>query len=174
MKRQADGRWRSPGQPMIVSQPVLRARWVEAETLRLKQMGVSFEAIAEQITRIGLGQAAPLIALPEGVTFPPGYRITKQGCHKALRKALAREPSLEVEELRKLDNARCEEMYMSLQPAIRTGNARSIESARKLLDHAARINGNKAPQKHELTGKDGQPLTLLQVLKVIEGIPDED
>jgi hypothetical protein len=65
-------------------------------------------------------------------------------------------------------------MYMSLQPAIRTGNARSIESARKLLDHAARINGNKAPQKHELTGKDGQPLTLLQVLKVIEGIPDED
>ena len=102
MKRQADGRWRSPGQPMIVSQPVLRARWVEAETLRLKQMGVSFEAIAEQITRVGRGQAAPLIALPEGVTFPPGYRMTKQGCHKALRKALAREPSLEVEELRKL------------------------------------------------------------------------
>src|SRR5947209_1045082 len=127
MKRQADGRWRRPGQAMVVSEAVIRARWVEAETLRLKQMGLSFEAIAEQITRVGLGQAAPLIALPEGLTFRAGYRITKQGCHRAFRKALAREPSLEVEELRKVDNARCEEMYMSLQPGIRKGAAHSVE-----------------------------------------------
>jgi hypothetical protein len=71
---------------MVVSEAVLRARWIEAETLRLKQMGLSFEAIAEQITRVGCGQAQPLVALPEGVTFPAGYRITKQGCHKHFAK----------------------------------------------------------------------------------------
>ena len=174
MKRQADGRWRRPGQPMIVSEAVLRARWVEVETLRLKQMGLSFEAIAEQITRVGLGQAAPLIPLPEGVTFPAGYRITKQGCHKAFRKALAREPSLEVEEFRKLDIARSEEMFLNLQPGIRKGNLRAVEVGIKLLDHAAKINGYAAPQRHELTGKDGKPLTLVQLLEAVGPITDED
>lgn len=174
MKRQADGRWRRPGQPMVVPEAVLRARWVEAETLRLKQMGLSFEAIAEQITRVGLGQAAPLIPLPEGVTFPAGYRITKQACHKAFRKALVREPSLQIEEFRKLDTARTDDLFMNLQPSIRKGNARAIEVGIKVLDHSARINGYAAPQRHELTGKDGKPLTLVQLLQAVGPIGDKD
>jgi hypothetical protein len=173
MKRQPDGRWRSPQQPMKASQAVLRARWVEAETMRLKQMGLSFDAIAEQITRVGLGQATPMIAVPEGVTFPAGYRITRQACHKAFRKALAREPALEVEEMRKLDNVRSEELYMGLQPGIRKGNTRSVEVGIKVLDHTARINGYAAPQRHELTGKDGKPLTLVQLLEAVGPIEDE-
>jgi hypothetical protein len=174
MKRQPDGRWRSPRQPMQPSQTVLRARWVEAETLRLKQMGLSFDTIADQITRVGLGQGTPMVALPEGVTFPPGYRITKQACHKAFRKTLARQPALEIEEMRKLDNARSEEMFMNLQPGMRKGNPRSVEVGIKLLDHSARINGYAAPQRHELTGKDGKPLTLVQLLEAVGPIPDED
>ena len=57
--------------------------------------------------------------IPIDITFPPDYTISRQGCHKAFRKAIAREPSLELEEFRKLDNARCEEMFMNLQPGIR-------------------------------------------------------
>jgi len=159
---------------MVVSEAVLRARWVEAETLRLKQMGLSFEAIAEQISRVGLGQAAPLIPLSEGVTFPAGYGITKQACHKAFRKALVREPSIEIEEFRKLDVARSEEMFLNLQPGIRKGNLRAVEVGIKLLDHAAKINGYAAPQRHELTGKDGKPLTLVQLLETVGPITDED
>jgi hypothetical protein len=174
MKRQADGRWRSAGQPTVVSEAVLRARWIEAETLRLKQMGLSFDAIADQITRVGRGQAAALVEIPDGVTFPAGYRITKQGCHKAFRKALAREPALELEHMRRLDTARSEEMYMSLQPGIRKGNARSVEVGIKLLDHSAKINGYAAPQRHELTGKDGQPLTLVQLLEAVGPIGNDD
>jgi hypothetical protein len=173
MKRQPDGRWRGPRQPLAASQAVLRARWVEAETIRLKQMGLPFDAIAEQITRVGLGQASPMVVIPEGVAFPAGYRITKQACHKAFRKALAREPALEVEEMRKLDNARAEEMFMSLQPGIRKGNTRSVEVGIKVLDHTARINGYAAPQRHELTGKDGKPLTLVQLLEAVGPIQDE-
>jgi hypothetical protein len=175
MKRQPDGTWRNTRQGITVSDAVRRARWVEAETLSLKRMGLySFETIAEQITRVGRGQAQALVEISAGLTFPPDYTISRQACHKAFKKAIAREPSLELEEFRKLDTERAEEMFMNLQPAIRKGNPRAIEIGVKLLDHTAKIQGYASPQRHELTGKDGQPLTLLQVLKVIGPIPDEN
>ncbi len=88
----------------MVSEAVLRARWIEAESIHLKRMGLSFDAISEQITRVGCGQAHPIVAVPEGVKFGPDYTISRQACHKAFRKAIAREPSLAVDELRKLDS----------------------------------------------------------------------
>jgi hypothetical protein len=174
MKRQPDGTWRNTRQGITVSDAVRRARWVEAETLSLKRMGLSFDAIAEQIGRVGRGRAQALVEIPAGLTLPPDYTISRQACHKAFKKAIAREPSLELEEFRKLDTERAEEMFMNLQPAIRKGNPRAIEIGVKLLDHTAKIQGYASPQRHELTGKDGQPLTLLQALKVIGPIPDED
>jgi hypothetical protein len=159
---------------MIMSEAAQRARWVEAEVVHLKRMGLSFEAIAEQITRAGRGQAQPITPLPDGLSFPPDYQISRQACHKACRKAIAREPALEVGELRKIDHARSEDMFMNLQPAIRKGNARAIETGIKVLDHQAKINGYAAPQRHELTGKDGKPLTLVQLLEAIRSISDED
>ena len=92
---------------IIVSEAVRRARWVEAETIRLKRMGVfSFEEIAEHITSVGRGQAQPMVATSD-ISFPADYQISRQACHGAFNKALAREPALEVEELRKLDSQRC-------------------------------------------------------------------
>ena len=70
--------------------------------------------------------------------------------------------------------ARSEEMFLNLQPGIRKGNARAIEVGIKVLDHTAKINGYAAPQRHELTGKDGKPLTLVQLLDAIGDIPDEE
>jgi len=152
----------------------LRARWVEAETIQLKRIGLTFDAIADQITRIGRSQAQPIVAIPGGVNFPADFQISRQACHKAFRKAIAREPSLAAEEFRKLDSGRCEEMFMNLQPGIRKGNPRSIEAGIKVLRHAAQINGYAAPQRHELTGKDGTPLTLVQLLEAVGPISDED
>ena len=174
MKRQPNGTWRNARRPLRVSESVQRARWVEAETVHLKQMGLSFEAIAEQITRVGRGQAQAIVTVPTGVTFPSAYTISKQACHKAFRKAIAREPALAVEELRKLDNARSEDLFLNLQPAIRKGSPRAVEIGLKVLDHAARIHGYAAAQKHELTGKDGQPLTLVQLLEAVGPLPDDD
>ena len=91
---------------VVVSEAILRARWIETVTIHLKKMGLSFDAIAEQITRFGRGQAQPIVAIPEGVKFGPDYTISRQACHKAFKKAIAREPSLAVEEFRKLDNSR--------------------------------------------------------------------
>jgi hypothetical protein len=159
---------------VVVSEAVLRARWVEAETVRLKHMGLSFDAIAEQVSRVGRGQAQPIVDVPKGVTFPSDYTISKQACHKAFTRALAREPALAAEESRKLDTARCEEMFFNLQPGIRKGNPRSVEAGVKVLRHAAQINGYNAPQRHELTGKDGKPLTVVQLLEAIGDLDDEE
>jgi hypothetical protein len=174
MKRQPDGRWRNARKAVVVSEAVLRARWIEAETIHLKRIGLSFDAIAEQIARIGKRQAQAIVAIPDSVTFPPDFQISRQACHKAFRKALAREPSLAAEEFRKLDSARCEEMFLNLQPGIRKGSARSIEAGVKVLRHSAQINGYAKPQRHELTGKDGSPLTLVQLLEAVGPISDED
>jgi hypothetical protein len=148
MKRQPDGKWRGPRQPMMLSQGASRARWVEQETLRLKQMGMPYEEIAKHITRVGRLQAPPLISLPDGVKFPPHYKISTQGCHKAFQKIMAREPSLAVDEFRKLDNARTEEMFLNLEPLVRERNVRAIEARLKLLNHSVQVNGYAAPQKH--------------------------
>lgn len=158
---------------MVLSEAILRARWVETETLHLKRIGLSFDAIAEQITRVGRRQAQAIVAIPDGVTFPPDFQISRQACHKAFKKTIAREPSLAAEEFRKLDTARCEEMLLNLQPGIRKGNPRSVEVGVKVLRHNAQINGYGAPQRHELTGKDGKPLTLVQLLEAIGPISDE-
>src|SRR6266851_5177338 len=128
MKRQPDGTWRNTRQAITVSDAVRRARWVEAETLSLKRMGLySFETIAEQISRVGRHQAQALVEIPAGRSFPPDYAISRQACHKAFKKAIAREPSLELEEFRKLDTERAEATLMNLQPAIRKGNPHAIE-----------------------------------------------
>jgi len=174
MKRNSDGTWRNARKPATASDAVQRARWVEAETLRLKQVGFSFDTIAEQITNVGRGLAASLVPIPNGVSFPPEYCITKQACHKALKRALAREPAAAVDQLRKLDNLRTEEMLIGLQPGIRKGNPRSVEVGVKVLSHMAKINGYAAPQLHELTGKDGAPLTLVQLLEAVGPISEDD
>ena len=174
MKRHPNGTWRGRRQPAVMPEAVLRARWVEAETIHLKRMGLSFDAIAEQIARAGRRQAQAIVTIPEGVTFPPDFQISRQACHKAFKKAVAREPSLAVDEFRKLDTDRCEEMFLNLQPGIRKGNPRSVEAGVKVLRHTAQINGYAAPQRHELTGKDGKPLTLVQLLEAIGPISEEE
>lgn len=161
-------------QAVMVSEAVLRARWIEAETIHLKSIGLTFDGIADQITRIGRGLAQSIVAIADGVTFPANFQITRQACHKAFKKAIGRQPALAAEEYRKLDSARCEEMFLNLQPSIRKGNPRAIEAGVKVLRHSAQINGYAAPQRHELTGKDGAPLTLVQLLEAVGPIADDD
>jgi hypothetical protein len=158
MKRQPDGRWRSRRQPVVISAAVLRARWIAVETLHLKVMGLSFQAIAEHLTRVGRGQAQPITNMSEGVTFPPDYKISRQACFKAVEKALDRERALGVEQLRKIDNARSEELFANLQPDIRKGKVPAIEAAVKVLDHSAKINNLAAtPRSHELINEKSGP-----------------
>jgi hypothetical protein len=122
----------------------------------------------------GPTQAQAIVKIPDGVTFAPDFKISRQACHQAFTKGIAREPSLAAEEFRKLDTDRCEEMFLNLQPGICKGNPRAIEAGVKLLRHSAQINGYSAAQRHELTGKGGKPLTLVQLLEAVGPISNED
>jgi hypothetical protein len=134
MRRQPDGTFRGAQQSVVVSPTVLRARWIESETIALKRMGLPFDGIAEQLTRVGRDLAQAITALPDNLSFP-------------------HEPSLELAELRKLNTARCEEMFMNLQPAMRKGSPRAIEVGVKVLEHMAKVNGCAIAQQHEVVVK---------------------
>jgi hypothetical protein len=160
--RHPDGKYRGRS-PTKVSETTLRARWVESEVLRLKRLGLSFEAIAEQITLIGRGQSQAMSPTQEGVMFPPDYRISSMACCKAFHRALDREPNLEAEAMRRLDTDRCEEIFLNLQPSIRKGNPRAAAVAITVLAHKASIN-RYSRSAIELTGKDGAPLIPMDAL----------
>ena len=144
--RNSDGRFRNHNKPTVVSADTLRAQWVEMEAMRLKLNGFRYEAIAEQITQVGRGQKVPVTPLPEGIRFPPDYQITAMGCHKAVRRALRRAPTLEADEMRCFDTDRCEEMYLFLTPGIRQGDPQSVRAAVSVLAHKAAINGYKSAE----------------------------
>ena len=144
--RNSDGRFRNHNKPTVVSADTLRARWVEMEAMRLKLNGFRYEAIAEQITQVGRGQKVSVTPLPEGIRFPADYQITAMGCHKAVRRALRRAPTLEADEMRCFDTDRCEEMYLFLTPGIRQGDPQSVRAAVSVLAHKAAINGYKAAE----------------------------
>ena len=137
-KRNSDGTFRNGNKPRTTTVRTVRARWVEAEGLRLKQMGMSYEAIATHITAVGRGLETPLIALLDGVTFPTNYKISKVSVYLAVKAALAAAPRHEAEEYRQLQLDRCEELLFALQTGIRAGNPPHVSSAVKVLQTPGR------------------------------------
>lgn len=144
--RNPDGRFRNNNKPAVLSAEMLRSRWLEGEVLRLRRLGFSYEAIAQQITEVGRGQRAPLTPLPEDATFPPDYKITAMGCHAAYKRARRGVPSPEADEMRRLDTDRCEDMYLSLASSIRQGDPQAVKAAVQVLALKAGINGYKSSE----------------------------
>ena len=140
-KRNSDGTFRNGNKPRKTTLRTVRARWVEAEGLRLKQMGMSYEAIATHITAVGRGLKPPVVALLDGVTFPTNYKISKPSVYLAVKAALAAAPRHEAEEYRQLQTDRCEELLFALQPGIRAGSPPHVSSAVKVLQHQADLQG---------------------------------
>lgn len=150
------------------------ARWVETETLQLKRLGMSYQAIADHIVGVAHGEQQAMVLIPEHASFTEDYSISAQAVHRAFRRGIVRLPNAEAVELRKLDNERCEDMYLALQSGIRKGDPRSVEVGVKVLAHKAEINGYKAPAKVEMTGKQGGPLAIETFRKLCEEAEDEE
>jgi hypothetical protein len=142
--RNSDGTIRNGRAPAKLTMRSVVARWVEAETIRRKQMGLSWDMIAEQITQVGRGLAQPLVSFPAGIRFAPDYSITYRGVAKAFNNGFRRMPNLEVEQMRRLDTERCEDIYRGLVPGIMRGEPPAGTTAVRALEHKARINGYAA------------------------------
>ncbi|MFL6725143.1 MAG: hypothetical protein ACJ8FS_01360 [Sphingomicrobium sp.] len=163
-RRQTDGRFRGGRQPIVVSARTLRARWVEAEVLKLKTLGVaSFHAIAQQISRVGRRDAAPLMEFPPGIEFPSDYSISGVACWRACQQALARGPRLRAQEMRDIDSDRLEEGILAAQKAIKQGDTSALQSLARLITTRARLNGYLAAEQLEVSGAAGRPIEVKAV-----------
>ena len=149
--RNSDGTIRRANKPKRLTDRSLIARWVEAETLHLKRLGMSYQAIADHMMGVAQGQQRAMVPIPQDVHLPQGYRISMQAVHRAFRRAIVRLPNAEAAELRKLDSERLDDMFLSLQQGIRRGDPRSIEVSVRVLSLKAEINGYKAPARGETT-----------------------
>ena len=160
-RRQPDGRFRGSREPITPSARTRRARWVEEEVLRLKTIGVtSFATIAQQLTKVGRGEAQPVVEFPPGFTFPPDYSITAVACWKACQKALARGPRLRAQEMRDIDSDRLEDGILAAHKGINKGDPGALQALSRLITTKARLNGYLAPQKLEVSGKSGGPVEI--------------
>jgi hypothetical protein len=150
--RSSDGTMRRANTPKVLTNRSIIARWVEGETLHLKRLGMSFQAIADHIVEVAHGRQKAMVAVPQDAQFPERYEISMQAVHRAFKRAIDRLPNAEAAELRKLDSERLEEMFLSLQPGIRQGDPRSVQAAVRVLAQNAEINGYKAPARIDITG----------------------
>ncbi len=87
-----------------------------------------------------------MVPLPAGVSFPADYSITGRACGMAFSKGLARMPNLAAADMRRLDTERYEDLYRSLQQGIVEGSPRHVDSAARVLENKATLNGYIAPR----------------------------
>jgi hypothetical protein len=178
--RQADGRFRGSRQPITPSPRTQLARWVEAEALRRKTLGVrTFADIAEQLTKVGRGETPPVVEFPPGLRFPTDYSISAVACWKACQKALARGPRLRAQEMRDIDSDRLEDGILAAQKGIKKGDPGALQALSRLITTKARLNGYLAPQKMEVTGKSGGPVEIKtadddELSKMLERLTQEE
>jgi hypothetical protein len=144
---------RRADRPKLLTNRSIIARWVEAETLHLKRLGMGYQAIADHIVEVAHGRRKAMVPVPQGVQFPQDYQISMQASHRAFRRAIVRLPNAEAAELRKLDSERLEEMFFSLQAGIRQGDPRSIQAGVRVLVHKAEMKGYKTPARVDTTGR---------------------
>jgi hypothetical protein len=173
MKRQPDGTFRGVRQPVKLSEVSIRASWVEAEVMALKEVGVSFEAVAEHITQVGRGLKSPHTPLPDNVVFPADYSISRQAVHKVWVKGISRTPALNADLHRRLNNERTERLWMNLQPAIRKSDGQAVNSAIKLLAHQAKLNGCYGTPRNDGAEKDTKS-SITELLAEIGPLDDEE
>lgn len=160
--RHSDGTIRRADQPKRLTNRSLIARWVEAESLHLKRLGMGYQTIADHIVSVARGQIGAVVPVPEEMEFRNDYSISVQAVHKAFQRAIVRLPNAEAAALRKLDTERIEDMLFALQQGIRRGDARSIEVGVRVLVHKADINGYRSPSKVQLMGRKKLTIAMLQ------------
>jgi len=139
----------------------------------------SFALIAQQLTKVGRGEAQPVVEFPPELTFPPAYSITAVACWKACQKALARGPRLRAQEMRDIDSDRLEDGILAAQKGIKKGDPGALQALSRLITTKARLNGYLAPQKLEVSGKSGGPVEIKtaedeELSKMLERLTQEE
>src|SRR6267142_7048926 len=78
--RNSDGTIRRTNQPRLLTKRSVIARWVEAETLHLKRLGMSFQVIADHIVGVARAKQQAMVPIPEQGPFYRGLQHICSGC----------------------------------------------------------------------------------------------
>ncbi|WP_051165464.1 hypothetical protein [Nocardia testacea] len=118
-----------------IAQPEERTRQTEA--LRLRLAGLAYDQIAERL----------------------GYS-DRSGAFRAVQAVLDRQESHAAEELRKIEDARLDLLWLKAFPGVMAGDVKSIEVAARLHDRRARLHGLSAPQRVQVQAEGVTQLEL--------------
>ena len=105
------------------------------KAVELRKAGATYQAIADQL----------------------GFR-SPQGAYDAVKRTLLRTAQAPSDELRVLEIERLDTMLLAIWAAVRAGNYGAIDRAIRIAARRAALLGLDAPDKHEVTGADGEPL----------------
>lgn len=109
----------------------------QAKALELRRMGLGFEEIGAKLS----------------ISTPTAFRYVSRGLAAARAQVAASADELRAEEISRLDG-----MLAALWPRARRGEAQAIDRVLKIMERRARMLGLDAPERRELTGKDGGPI----------------
>ena len=107
------------------------------QILKLRRYGMPFSEIAEHVG------------------------CTPQYCHKVVRAYLDKlsdEMAEDVKQMRRLEAERLDAAHRAAWPKAIKGDLRAIDRVLRIMERRAKLFGLDAPQRRELTGKDGTPL----------------
>jgi hypothetical protein len=94
--------------------------------------------------------------------------------HKLVDGAIAAIPAENAEQVRKLELARLDRMLAGLWKGATTGDPRAVTAVVMLQNRRAKYLGLDAPEKMELTGKDGGPIQTAQLQQEARKMTDAE
>src|SRR5664280_3101378 len=95
---------------------------IERKALELRRAGGTYEAIAERL----------------------GYQ-TRNGAHRAVARALARNPAADAAGVRELETERLDRLLVAVWPVAMKGDAKAVDQVLKIAERRARLLGLDVP-----------------------------
>lgn len=126
----------------------------KSEALELRKKGYSFRQIADAL---GSTKSTVFVWVKEGL------------------EALAEEQKQVAAELRQLELERIDVAFFAIANAVRDGDLSAIDRWEKLIARRCKLLGLDSPQRREITGAGGGPLTWQElVASALSDEPHED
>jgi len=111
----------------------------------------------------GARTSARLLANVDGRAIFSAHNLSRVRVHQFITKALDDGVRENLEQVRKIELDRIDELQAAWYKKALDGDAVALDKVRALLADRARLLGLNAPLKIENTGKDGEPITVRMI-----------
>lgn len=119
----------------------IASRLKAVKAMELRMEGLPFTEIARQV----------------------GYN-SQQAAHDAVKRALLRTEREPADRLRELELARLDVLWQAQFMIAQVGDVQALSACLRIMERRAKLIGLDAPERKEVTGKDGEPLTAPTII----------